>query len=270
MTLWAKPTSSLQAYNEFNRLTKRATVGAAFVLEDFRQRILTPVALRGAQGVSWRKDLPGPKSPMQRARVLIADEQRLFLDGMHHILAPDYEMVGALGDGRMLLSEAERLRPDVIILEVALPLLNGLEVARRLRDLLPRTKVVFVSTQSDVGCIEEAYRAGAVGYVLKTSPASVLQKAIRDVLEGQIAFPMKKPAGSWRTAKSPKSPSDLTRREREVLQLLAEGYSASQIAELLKMSLKTVAFHKTNIKQKLDVWSTAELTKCALKLRVTS
>jgi DNA-binding NarL/FixJ family response regulator len=218
------------------------------------------------------KDLPRPKSgtPNERARVMIADGQRLVLDGIQLILAPDYEVVGALSDGRMLLSEAERLRPDVIILEVALPLLNGLEVARRLRDLLPRTKVVFVSTQSDLGCIEDAYRAGAAGYVLKTSSASVLQQAIQEVLEGRIAFPMKKPAASWGAAKSFKSHSELTRREREVLQLLAEGHSASQIAELLRISLKTVAFHKTNIKQKLDVWNTAELTKYALKLRVTS
>jgi len=218
------------------------------------------------------KDLPRLKkgSATHQVRVLMADGQRLVLDGMQLILAPEYELVGALSDGRMLLLEAERLRPDIVILEVDLPLLNGLEVATRLRDLLPATKVIFVSRHSDVSWIEDAYRAGAAGYVLKTSPASVLREAIREVLAGNISFPRKKPAGSARTTESKKSPNELTSREREVLQLLAEGHSASQIAALLKVSLKTVAFHKTNIKQKLNVWNTAELTKYALRSRMTS
>jgi DNA-binding NarL/FixJ family response regulator len=209
------------------------------------------------------------RSPIQRVRALIADEQKLSLDGMQLILAPEYEVVGALNDGRTLLAEAERLRPDLVLLEVALPLLNGLEVATRLRDLLPLTKVIFVTTHSDVSWIEDAYRAGAAGYVLKTCPASALREAIREVLQGQISFPRNKPAGTSRTSE-PKNSTELTRREREVLQLLAEGHSASQMAALLAMSVKTVAFHKTNIKQKLDVWNTAELTKYALRSGMTS
>ena len=210
---------------------------------------------------------------MKRPRILLADDHTLVLEGLKRILDPEFELAGTVEDGLALLDAAQNLEPDVILLDISMPLLNGIEAARRLRKSLPRTKLVFLTMHADRTYVAEAFRAGASAYLLKRSAVSELVFAIHEVLKGRyyiapliakdlVDFFVESRA-SRRREPRPVS-GDLTSRQRQILQLVAEGHSNKQIAGILKISIKTVEFHKSEIMKKLGLHTTAELTRYAL------
>jgi DNA-binding NarL/FixJ family response regulator len=207
---------------------------------------------------------------MKRPRVLLADDHTLVLDGLRKILDPDCEVVGAVEDGRSLVAAAARLKPDIILLDISMPLLNGVEAARRLRAAAPDAKVIFVTMHADATYVAGAFRAGASGYVLKRCASVELLKAINQVLDGRayvtplIRKNIPDNLPGW-PLESGEGSGELTARQREVVQLVAEGHSVKEIASILRISGKTVAFHKTNVMRRLGLRSTAELTKYALE-----
>jgi DNA-binding NarL/FixJ family response regulator len=204
-----------------------------------------------------------------RPRVLLADDHTLVLEGLSKLLEDDCELVGTVEDGRALVEAAERLRPDVILLDISMPLLNGLEAARIVRTRVPAAKIIFLTMHADPTYAREAFRAGASGYLLKRSAASELATAISTVLSGRQyvtpLFPPEvlRPSGGDLRTLAPQS-GILTSRQREVLQLVAEGHTAKEIAALLKISKKTVDFHKYRIMDRLGLRTASELTKYAV------
>lgn len=207
---------------------------------------------------------------MKRPRVLLADDHTLVADGLRRILEPECEVVGAVEDGRSLLAAAEQLNPDIILLDISMPLLNGVDAARKLRDAAPNAKVIFVTMHADATYVSGAFRAGASGYVLKRCASMELLKAIQKVLSGRAYVTPLIRKGTL--DESPNWPlgsggafGELTVRQREVVQLVAEGHPVKEIAAILNISRKTVAFHKANVMRRLGIRSTAELTKYALE-----
>ena len=206
---------------------------------------------------------------MKRPRVLLADDHTLVLEGLRKILEPDCEVVGAVEDGRSLLAAAKQLQPDIILLDISMPLLNGVEAARRLRAAAPDAKVIFVTMHADATYVAGAFRAGASGYVLKRCASLELLKAINQVLNGrEYVTPLIRKdlqdLPGWPRGAGEAS-GELTVRQREVVQLVAEGHPVKEIAAILNISGKTVAFHKANVMRRLGIRSTAELTKYALE-----
>lgn len=207
---------------------------------------------------------------MQRVRVLIADDHQLVADGLRKLLEPEVEVVTTVTDGRAAIEAFNRLRPELLLLDVGLPLLNGIETARRVKSVAPEQKIVFVTMQTDRIYVEEAFRAGASGYVLKQAAVSELKEAIRTVLSGQfyvsgsIKTEMGRvpPPSSFEPAHPFRGP--LTARQREVLQLIAEGKAMKEIATILNISVRTVEFHKNGIMSELGLRSVAEMTRYAL------
>jgi DNA-binding NarL/FixJ family response regulator len=196
------------------------------------------------------------------------------LDGLRLILESEYDIVATVTDGANLLAEAEKLRPDLVLTDVSLPTISGIEVASRLRYVLPGTKIVFVTADSNLESVLSGLRTEGAGYVLKQCSGMELRSAIKEVLRGGVYITplVKKQAAQHleASARSFQTPGGLTGREKAVLQLVAEGLSARDIGAILNISVKTVAFHKTNIKQKLEVRTTAALTKYALQHGVIS
>jgi len=206
----------------------------------------------------------------KRVRVLVADDHALVAAGISKLLEDEFEMVGSVEDGRALVATAKREQPDVVLLDISMPVLNGVEAARQLKIAAPNTKMIFVTVHSDSPYVVEAFRAGASGYVLKRSAPSELSAAIRDVLAGNLYVTplIGKSALEGILKVAEKRGPLLSTRQREVLQLVAEGHSAKEIAEVLRISPKTVEFHKGWIMKKLDLHSTAELTRYALENRI--
>jgi len=207
---------------------------------------------------------------MMRPRVVIADDHLLVMDGLRRILQSECEIVATVEDGRSLLRVAAELKPDIVLLDISMPLLNGVEAARELRKIVPATKLIFVTMHADATYVAGAFRAGASGYVLKRCASMELLSAIQEVLQGRkyITPLVRRDV----VGDSPGSPSwsgdlsgELTDRQREVVQLVAEGRSVKEIAAILNISSKTVAFHKSNVMRRLGIHSTAELTKYALE-----
>ena len=209
---------------------------------------------------------------MSRTRVLLADDHTLLLEALKGLLEPEFEVVGAVADGRAVLAAAEKLKPEVVVLDIAMPLLNGLEAARHLRAMSPHPKVIFLTMNPDPDVAVEALRLGASGYLLKTSAASELSKAIRAALRGlKYVTPsmqrgleelfIEDPAGE-------KKPHGLTSRQREVLQLLVEGRPMKEVADILKLTPRTVAYHKYKIMADLRLKTTADLIQYAIKNRI--
>src|SRR3954447_18644548 len=205
----------------------------------------------------------------RKIRLVIADDHTLVLEGLKRILEPDFELVGMAENGRELLRKTQELRPDVVLVDISMPMLNGIDATKQLLKTAPQTKVIFVTMHADADYVSEAFRAGASGYLLKRSAASELVTAISEVMKGRYyVTPL-----VTREALSPlfgvapeprKLSSTLTSRQREVLQLVAEGRSVKEIAAILKVSAKTVEFHKSALMERLDIHSTAELTRYAI------
>jgi len=203
---------------------------------------------------------------MRRPTVILADDHTIVMEGLRKLLERDFEIADTVSDGAELLASAGRLKPDVVLLDISMPRLNGIEAARQLKEDLPATKLIFLTMHADAVFVSGAFRAGAHGYVLKRCAAAELVEAIHEVLRGRTyvtpEISQDLPVESMRRAKSPAA---LTRREREVLQLVAEGKAAKEIAAILSISPKTVVFHKTNIMAKLGVRTTAGLTQFAVR-----
>lgn len=207
---------------------------------------------------------------MRHPRVLLADDHPLILEGVRSLLQNECEVVGVMRDGRSLVEAASRLKPEVIVLDIGLPLLNGIDAARQIKKEAPETKVIFLTMHASPEYLREALEAGASGYVLKTSAGEELPGAIQDALRNRLhitpGFCEEVVDHFERQPRnSPPSESVLTARQREILQLVAEGRTAKEIAGILNVSLQTVAFHKYNIMNKLGVRTTAELTKYAIQ-----
>lgn len=204
---------------------------------------------------------------MKRPRVLLADDHSILLEGLKRLLEAEVDLVGAVTDGLALIEAAQRLKPDVVLLDISMPLLNGVEAARRLRKDVPGAKLIFVTMHNDPAYVAEALRVGASGYVLKRSAVSELVQAIQQVVRGRSYItPLLRPS-DW--LGTPRLSTGLTARQREVVQLLAEGRSSKEIGSLLRISVKTVEFHKYSAMQKLGLHTIAELTKFAVRNRLT-
>jgi DNA-binding NarL/FixJ family response regulator len=205
---------------------------------------------------------------MAAPRVLLADDHALLLGAYEKLLADEFDIVGQVTDGRALLEAAERLRPDVVVLDISMPLLNGLEAGRQIKQKLKNVKLVFLTMNEDADLAAEAFRAGASGYLLKRSAASELSAAIREVVQGRsYVTPLVTEGlvGSLLNVRDHKPAQELTSRQQEVLQLLAEGKSMKEVAAILNLTPRTVAFHKYRMMEQLKVKTTAELIQYAVK-----
>jgi DNA-binding NarL/FixJ family response regulator len=211
---------------------------------------------------------------MKRPRVLLADDHRLLREAFAQLLEPNCEVVGAVGDGRALLTAAKELHPDVIVMDIAMPHLNGLDAARQLKRLMPEVKVIILTVSEDPDLAAEAFHVGASGFLLKNSAACELFQAIQEVLRGRSYVTPQATKGLLSAFKGGPQPGkksgELSTRQREVLQLLAEGHSMKEIGRILKITPRTVAFHKYRMMQQLGVRSSAELVKMAIKQHVVS
>ncbi|HUA21690.1 MAG TPA: response regulator transcription factor [Bryobacteraceae bacterium] len=211
---------------------------------------------------------------MKRWKLLLADDHDIVIAGLRQVLdQPNLEIVGAVKDGRALVECARELKPDVVVTDVTMPLLNGLDAAKQIRMLDPKVKIVFLTMHSEVGYAVEALSLGNCGYVLKSSVADELVPAIHEVLKGgtyvaqAIAEPVRK-AIEGRSQQRAPGVQGLTSRQREVLQLLAEGRPVKEIAFRLGVSPRTIEFHKYRIMEELGVRSVAELVRSAMSLGI--
>jgi DNA-binding NarL/FixJ family response regulator len=207
---------------------------------------------------------------MSKPRVLIADDHQILAEGLRSLLEPEFEVVGVVADGRELVAAAKAHRPDVIVADVTMPSLNGIDAVAQSRAEGVEAKVVFLTMHRDVAYARRAMEAGAAGFVLKHSAAAELVTAVREALQGRTyVTPMI--AGellqSYREceARSREPAHRLTARQREVLQLVAEGRSAKEVAALLKISVRTAEAHKARILEVLGIGTTAELVQYAIR-----
>jgi len=204
---------------------------------------------------------------MKRITILLADDHAVVVEGLRRILArKQFKIVGAVGDGHALVKAARELKPDIIITDIAMPLLNGIEAARQIRGHNPQAKIIFLTMHPEVIYARQALSAGGSGYVLKTSAGDELVTAINEAVAGRVYVTESIAQAVEAGAASGASPLDnMTRRQREVLQLLAEGRQAKEIAATLNLSPKTVEFHKYRLMEVLGVRTIAELARYAAK-----
>jgi DNA-binding NarL/FixJ family response regulator len=206
---------------------------------------------------------------MKTPRVILADDHTLMLDALKNLLQSEFEVVGAFSDGASLVEAAPSLNPNVIVLDIGMPTMNGLIAGQRLKQLLPSVKLVYLTMNQDPDLASEAFRLGASAYLLKTSAASELVRAIQEVVRGGFyVTPLltKDMVGSFvQNFKRRKSTNHLTLRQKEVLQLLAEGRSMKEAAFILNVSPRTVAFHKYTMMDQLKIRSSAQLIEYAMR-----
>lgn len=201
---------------------------------------------------------------MSRLRVLLADDHRLVAEGLKSLLEPEFDLVGIVEDGRALLDEAGRLRPDVAVVDIAMPRLGGLEAIPRLRAANPDLKVVVITMHRESAYARRALAAGAHGFVLKHSAPAELVAAIRAAAEGKtFVTPQLSDAG--RADRARNGAGALTERQREILQLLVQGKTAKEIASVLGVSARTVEFHKYKTMETVGAANSAELIRFALE-----
>ena len=209
---------------------------------------------------------------MTRPRVLLADDHALLLEAFRRLLDPEFDVVGSVTDGAALVEEALRLRPDVVVADVSMPRMNGLEAARRLRAELPSARIVFLTVNEDPQIAAEAFRIGATGYLLKSATATELVAAIRAALKGKRFLSSLLAYGDPDELPEPPRTTGLlerlTPRERDGLKLLAEGLSMKKVAAKLGITSRTVAFHKYRMMESLSVKSSAELVQFAVRNRL--
>ena len=210
---------------------------------------------------------------MKRPRVILADDHPLMIEALKHMLEPDYEVVGEFTDGHSLVETAEALHPNVIVLDVGMPIMNGLNAGQRLKAMMPTVKLVFLTMNQDQDTAREAFRVGASAYLLKSSAASELVNAVSQVVRGGVyVTPLmtKGMVGSILQNFKQKKKDHLTLRQKEVLQLLAEGHSMKGAAYILNVSPRTVAYHKYTMMEHLSIKSSAELIEYAIKRSVVA
>ena len=208
---------------------------------------------------------------MSATRVLLADDHTLLLGAFEKLLASECDVVGTVSDGRELVEAARRLKPDVIVLDIGMPLLNGLEAGRQIKQSHPAVKLVYLTMNEDTDLAAEAFRAGASAYLLKRSATVELLTAIREVTNGRSYVTPLVTAGlvgSFMQPQEKRPQHQLTPLQREVLQLLAEGHSMKQVADILKVTPRTVQFHKYSMMQQLGIRTSAELIQFAVKQHI--
>ena len=206
---------------------------------------------------------------MPKIRILLADDHRIILEGLKRLLEAEFELVGTAEDGNALVSEAARLRPEVVVVDISMPRLNGIDAFREIRKIAPGIRAVFLTMHHDADYAARAFEVGGSGYVLKHSAPGELATAIRAAVEGRTyVSPMI--AGelitSYRESAKGKTPAaKLTGRQREILQLLADGDTAKAIAAKLHISPRTVEFHKYNMMAEWNLKTTADLIRFAIR-----
>jgi DNA-binding NarL/FixJ family response regulator len=206
-----------------------------------------------------------------KPRVLVADDHPILAEGLRRLLEPEFALVGVVADGRELVAAGKKLQPDAIVADVTMPALNGIEAARQLRKSGVKAKVVFLTMHGDVAYAKRALEAGASAYVLKHSAPSELLTALREALQGRtyvtplIAGELLR---SYRAGEA--RPPGLTARQREVLQLFAEGRSAKEVAAALRIAVRTAEWHKARIEDALGIRTTSELVQYAIRNGIIS
>jgi DNA-binding NarL/FixJ family response regulator len=212
---------------------------------------------------------------INRSRVLIADDHTLVAELCKKLLESEFDVVGTVSDGHALVRASARLRPDVVVVDVAMPVLNGLDAGQKVLQELRTVKLVYVTMNPNPEVAAEAFRRGASGYLLKTCAASEMVAAVRAVLQGKIylSSALSRDDVTYlrrQTKKLVEEEDKLTERQREVLQLLAEGKVMKEIGAVLNMTTRTVAFHKYRIMEALDVKSNAELVRYAVRNHIVA
>lgn len=210
-----------------------------------------------------------------RPRVLIADDHNLIAELCKRLLDVEFDVVGIVSDGRALVRAAGELRPDVVVVDVAMPVLNGLDAGRQVKEMLPTVKLVYLTMNQDVELAAEAFRCGASGYLLKTCAAAEMVLAVREVLRGKSYMAATLPRDTVNFLRKQdkrivQEDERLTQRQREVLQLLAEGKVMKEVSSILNMSTRTVAYHKYRMMEVLGAKSGAELVKYAVRNHMTA
>ncbi|HET9943831.1 MAG TPA: response regulator transcription factor [Terriglobia bacterium] len=202
---------------------------------------------------------------LRRPRLLLADDHTIVLEGITRLLQSEYDLLPPAGDGQLLVENAMRTNPDVIIADISMPILNGIEAVRQLRKKGSKAKVIFLSMHADIEWAAQALAVGASGYVIKQSAAEELSHAIQEALRNKTYITPRVVRDKESMSHVSKHGMMLTAREREVLQLVAEGRTINGIAAILKVAGRTVVFHKTNIMDKLNLRTTADLTQYAVR-----
>ena len=204
---------------------------------------------------------------MTKPRILLADDHRMVTEGLKFLLTEEFELVGIVEDGRAMVAEARKLRPDVIVADISMPQMNGIDALTHLKRDNPDVRVVFLTMHRDAAYARRALEAGASGFVLKHSAPAELVLAVRAALQGRTFIAPDLAAEVFRTAKGKDADplATLTPRQREILQLLAEGKSAKEIATALGLSARTVEFHKYTMMDALGMENSAELIRFAVK-----
>ncbi|MEO8340948.1 MAG: response regulator transcription factor [Nitrospirota bacterium] len=209
-------------------------------------------------------------------RVLLADDHLLIAKGIQKLLEPEFELVGIVEDGRSLVTAVTTLKPDIAVVDIGLPLLNGLDASKHIKKANPDVKIIVLTMHSEPAFVKQAFRVGVSGYVLKQSVGTELVQAIHKVLEGHtftspmVTQGLVDPANAPPPGEGDRFLQSLSTRQREVLQLVAEGKATKEIAWILEISIKTVEFHKTRIMKELHLRSAADLTKYAISAGLTS
>lgn len=211
---------------------------------------------------------------MKRARIILADDHNILVDAFKALLQPHFEVVATFADGHRLVEGAPALQPDVIVLDIGMPIMNGLIAGQRLKQILPRVKLIYLTMNQDPDLAAEAFRLGATGYLIKSSAGSELVHAINEALLARsYVTPLmtRGMVGSFvQNLKRRKTRHELTLRQKEVLQLLAEGRSMKEVAFQLNVTPRTVAFHKYTIMDQLELKSSAELIQFAMKSSIVA
>jgi len=206
---------------------------------------------------------------MQRPRIILADDHTLLLDALKNLMEPEFDVVGTFNDGQALVEAAQELNPNVVVLDISMPTMNGLNAGQRLKQMMPMVKLVYLTMNHDPDVAGEAFRLGASAFVLKNSAATELLQAIRKVVRGGYYVTPLMTKGMEGSVvqyfKQRKAKYPLTLRQKEVLQLLAEGRSMKEVAFVLNVSPRTVAFHKYTMMEHLHIRSNAELIEYALR-----
>ena len=210
-----------------------------------------------------------------RFRILIADDHNLVAELCRKLLETEFEVVEVVADGRALVRAARELKPDVIIVDVAMPILNGLDAGRQVKAMLPSVKLVYLTMNPDPEIAAEAFTRGASGYLLKTCASSEMVQAVREVLQGKTYLSRALSRNDidclrWQQKELIDESERLTDRQREVLQLLAEGKVMKEIGSILKMTTRTVAYHKYRIMEVLGAKTNAELVKYAVRNHIVA
>jgi len=211
---------------------------------------------------------------MTKPRVLLADDHTLVLEAFTKLLADECEVVGAVSDGHALVEAAVRLKPDVAVIDISMPLLNGLDAGRRVKTLVPQIRLIFLTMNEDPDVAAEAFRLGGSGYLLKRSAASELLTAIREMMKNRSYITPLVADGLVQSMMQPRerksTEEDLTQRQREIVQLIAEGHSMKEVASVLSIAPRTVAFHKYRVMAHLNIRTTAELIQYAIRHHMVS